>query len=135
MANPTSLAWAIEMWGWAWFGVASWLVAPVFSGTRLERAAGRAFVANGAVSVLAAAATVAYPGWPMTGAGLASFVLWNLLLAGMGVLALIAFRQRGRRSSRKQRVSRALEEPERADGDQTPGRRGHESALEPLETP
>jgi hypothetical protein len=135
MANPSSIAWAIEMWGWAWFGVASWLVAPVFSGTRLERVTARTFVANGAVSVLAAAATVANPGWPMTGAGLAAFVLWNLLLAGMAALALIAFRRRARRASRKQRVPRALQEPERAYGDQAPGRRGHESALEPLKTP
>lgn len=134
MANPGSLAWGIEMWGWAWFGVASWLVAPVFAGSRLERATARTFVANGVVSVAAAAATVAFPRWPMSGAGLAAFALWNLLLAAMAVLALSAFRRRARRS-RKQRVPRPLQEPERADGDQAPGRRGHEPALEPLETP
>lgn len=134
MANPGSLAWGIEMWGWAWFGVASWLVAPVFSGTRLERATARAFVANGVVSLVAAAATVAYPRWPMSGAGLAAFALWNLLLAGMATLSLIAFRRRVRRVSRKPRVPHALQEPEAAHGDQTPGRHRHESALEPTGT-
>jgi hypothetical protein len=93
MANPRSLAWAIEMWGWGLCGVATALVAPAFGRTRVERLARIAFVANGPVSVLGAVLTVSRPGWPMTVAGLIVFALWNLLLLAMAILALLAFRR------------------------------------------
>ncbi len=94
MANPTSLAWGIEMWGWGFLGVATWLVAPVFRGSRLERATALAFIANGPVSLLGGLWTVARPGWVLTSAGLVAFAIWNVLLALMASLALMAFRRR-----------------------------------------
>jgi hypothetical protein len=94
MVNPRSLAWGIEMWGWGLFGVATWLVAPVFRGSALERATRVAFISNGPVSVAGALATVAWPGWVMTSAGLALFAVWNLLLAAMALLAIFTFRRR-----------------------------------------
>jgi hypothetical protein len=100
MVNPTSLAWGIEMWGYAFLGVATWLVAPVFRGSRLERAAAVAFAANGPLSVAGALWTVARPGWVMTPAGYVAFGLWNVLLAAMAVLALISFRGRASRDLR-----------------------------------
>ena len=51
MSNPDSLGWALEMWGWGFFGVATALVAPVFEGGHLARATRWAFYANGVVSV------------------------------------------------------------------------------------
>ncbi|MES1205363.1 MAG: hypothetical protein ABUS79_05450 [Pseudomonadota bacterium] len=51
MSNPRSLAWAIEMWGWGFLGVATWLVSPVFGGAGLERAAALTFAVNGPVSL------------------------------------------------------------------------------------
>jgi hypothetical protein len=95
MSNPTSLAWAIEMWGYAFIGVATWLVAPVFQGSRLERLTAWAFIANGPVSVLGGLLTTARPGWVMTTPGLVAFAFWNLLLAAMAALALAVFRRRG----------------------------------------
>lgn len=97
MTNPMSLAWGLEMWGWALLGVATWLVAPVFAGDRLGRTTARAFAINGPVSVLGAVITVARPGWPMTTAGLVCFAAWNGLLLAMAVLALRVFRRRGAR--------------------------------------
>ena len=94
MSNPTSLAWAIEMWGYAFIGVATWLVAPVFHGSRLERLTALAFVANGPVSVIGGLLTTARPGWVMTTPGLVAFAGWNLLLAAMAGLALAVFRRR-----------------------------------------
>jgi hypothetical protein len=94
MANPRSLAWAIEMWGYAFIGVATWLVAPVFRGNRLERVTGFAFIANGPVSVAGGLLTTARPGWVMTTGGLVAFGAWNVLLAVMAVLALIVLRRR-----------------------------------------
>lgn len=96
MSNPRSLAWGIEMWGWGFLGVATWLLAPVFTGGALERATAMAFVANGVVSVIGTLWTVARPGWVMTGIGLAMFAVWNLLLATMAVLALLSLGRRSR---------------------------------------
>jgi hypothetical protein len=94
MANPKSLAWGIEMWGWGFLGVATWLVAPAFRDGRVERATSLAFIANGPVSIAGALWTVLRPGWVMTPAGLVAFGLWNVLLAVMASLALITFRRR-----------------------------------------
>lgn len=94
MANPTSLAWAVELWGWGFLGVATMLLAPVFHGSGVDRAARWTFAANGPVSIAGAVATALAPGWAMTLTGLALFALWNALLAAMAVLALLAFRRR-----------------------------------------
>jgi hypothetical protein len=101
MANPRSLAWGIEMWGWGFLGVATWLVAPVFRGSALERATRWAFVSNGPLSVVGGLATVAWPGWVLTSAGLVLFAVWNLLLAAMALLALLTFRRRLQAESRR----------------------------------
>jgi hypothetical protein len=94
MANPTSLAWTVEMLGWGLAGVATWLSAPVFGDSRLERATSSALVANGAVSVAAAAWTLARPGWVMSPEGLFAYALWNTLLALAAALALVSFWRR-----------------------------------------
>ena len=94
MTNPASLAWAIEMWAWALLGAATWIVAPVFSGSRLERITGWVFVANGVVSVLSALITSVRPAWVMTSLGLAGYSLWNVLVFAMSILALLVFRRR-----------------------------------------
>ncbi len=94
MANPRSLAWALEMWGYALLGVATWLVAPVFSGGRLERATAWLFVANGPVSIAGGFWTAAQPGWVMSPLGLSMFAGWNVLMFAMVVLALVCFRKR-----------------------------------------
>jgi hypothetical protein len=105
MANPTSLGWAIEMWGYAFIGVATWLVAPVFHGGRLERVTAWTFIANGPVSLAGGILTTAHPGWVMTTAGLVAFSVWNVLLAVMAALALAVFRRglgTGRENSARQ---------------------------------
>lgn len=94
MANPRSLGWCLEMWAYGVAGVATWLVAPVFGGTPLERAAVLAFVANGVVSVAGALVTAAWPGWVLTPVGLAGYGAWNLLVVAMAVLSLVALRAR-----------------------------------------
>ncbi len=94
MVNPRSLTWAIEMWGWGFFGVATAVVAVVFDGDGVERAARTSFVLNAPVSVIGALATTLWPGWPMTTAGLVSFASWNVLLLAMAALAGLALRAR-----------------------------------------
>jgi hypothetical protein len=88
MANPASFAWGLEMWGYGFLGVATWLVAPVFEGGRLERATAWTFVLNGWMSIAGALWTALVPGWVMTMPGMIAFALWNLLVVVMVVLAL-----------------------------------------------
>jgi hypothetical protein len=94
MVNPRSLAWAVEMWGWALLGIATWLVSPVFAGAGLARAARISFAANGPVSVLGALITVARPGWVLSRPGLAAFAAWNALLLAMAVLTVLSIQRR-----------------------------------------
>lgn len=93
MSNPRSLAWGIEMWGYAFLGVATWLVAPVFRGGRTARATWIAFALNGPLSIAGAVATVLAPGWEMTLGGLVAFGAWNVLLAVMASLVLVVTRR------------------------------------------
>jgi hypothetical protein len=94
MSNPNSLGWAIEMWAYGLLGVATWLVAPVFQGSRVERVTARLFVANGVVSVATALGTGVDPGWTMTPAGLVGFLVWNVLVFVMSAFAIVALRRR-----------------------------------------
>jgi hypothetical protein len=94
MANPASLGWAIEMWAWGFLGVATWIMAPAFSGSRLERFTAWAFVANGVSSVASAIWTVLEPAWVMTTLGLVCFASWNTLVFVMSALAFVALRRR-----------------------------------------
>jgi hypothetical protein len=92
MANSHSLGWALEMWGYAVLGVATWLVAPVFHSFRFGRPTSVLFVVNAPISVLGAVATAIAPGWVLTVGGLYVFGLWNLLVIAMLTLAMEGLR-------------------------------------------
>jgi hypothetical protein len=95
MSNPEAVAWAIEMWGYAVLGVATWLIAPVFAGGSRVAAVTRAlFVANGPVSIAGGVFTALRPGWVMSTAGLALFAAWNLLMVVLLAMAILALRSR-----------------------------------------
>lgn len=113
MANPRSLAWGIEMWGYAFLGVATWLVAPVFRGGRLERATAIAFALNGPLSIAGAIATVFAPGWEMTAGGLVAFGVWNALLVAMASLVLVVTRRSAVMGRRPRERSGAAPAPTR----------------------
>jgi hypothetical protein len=86
MANPTSISWTFEMFGYAALGAATWLVAATF---RHHRWIHRLLIANGVVSLAGAVMTAIDRDWLMAAPGLISFVLWNVLLIGtLGWVAL-----------------------------------------------
>jgi len=93
LSNPRALGWALEMWGYAVLGVATWLIAPVLSEHgRAGRAAAALFVANGPVSIAGGVWTALSPGWVMTAPGFALFAGWNLLMLAMAALTIAALR-------------------------------------------
>ena len=81
MANPASFAWFLEMFGYAAMGVATWLVAPAFRGSRRADVIRYLLIANGVLSIVGAACTALFDRWVFSAAGLVSFAGWNLLIA------------------------------------------------------
>ncbi|HEX8917318.1 MAG TPA: hypothetical protein VF898_02350, partial [Chloroflexota bacterium] len=94
LVNPRSLSWAIEMWGWGLFGLATWLVAPVFHGSKLERATAWAFILNGIMSVVGALVTAADLSWVMTTPGMINYAAWNILMVILAVLVILSLMKR-----------------------------------------
>lgn len=80
MANPSSFAWFLEMFGYAAMGVATWLVAPVFSGSRRADSIRLLLIANGVVSIAGAICTTVVDRWVFSRAGMISFTGWNVLI-------------------------------------------------------
>ncbi|HET7898765.1 MAG TPA: hypothetical protein VFL47_13870 [Flavisolibacter sp.] len=78
MANPASLSWAIEMWGYAFLGVATWLLAAYYR--ERSRVIYILLIANGITSVFSAALYTYNAKWLLTTAGLAGYFVWNLLM-------------------------------------------------------
>jgi hypothetical protein len=94
MTNPRSLGWALEMWGYAVFGFATWLITPAFRRTRLERVTAHTFVGNGVMSIAGAITTAIWPGSAHTLLGFIGFALWNAWMLTMAVLVLVAMHRR-----------------------------------------
>lgn len=94
LANPLSLSWAIEMWGYAALGVATWLAAGVFNGDRLERTTAAFMIANGVVSIVGGIVTSINLGWVLTTPGVVSYAAWNALVLALSVLVVASLRRR-----------------------------------------
>ena len=94
MTNPRSLAWALEMWGYGVYGIATWAIAAAFGSSRLERITAGAFIANGVTSIAGGIATTVWPGWVLTVAGGIAFAGWNLLVIVMAALVVTVMRHR-----------------------------------------
>ncbi len=89
MNNPMSLAWFLEMFGYAALGVATWLVAPLFHGNGRAAVTRWLLVANGVCSIAGAALTALVDRFVFTPAGLVAFGVWNVLvIACFGLIAL-----------------------------------------------
>lgn len=94
MVNPSSLAWALEMWAYGFLGIAHLLIAPAFSRTAIERTAATLFIVNGVSSVATALWTAVDPGWMMTSIGIAGYTTWNVLVLALASVSLVVFRRR-----------------------------------------
>jgi hypothetical protein len=94
LANPLSLSWAIEMWGYALLGLATWFSAAIFNQNRLERAAALFMILNGIISIIGAIVTSFDLGWVLTIPGVVSYAGWNVLVFVMAILIYLSFRKR-----------------------------------------
>ena len=87
MANPASLSWALEMWGYAILGVGTWLLAAFYRDK--NRTIYLLLVTNGVISVFSAALFIFNNEWLLTAAGLGGYLFWNLLMA---ILLILIYR-------------------------------------------
>jgi hypothetical protein len=94
LANPLSLCWAIEMWGYALLGVATWLTAPIFNRSRVEKITAGLMIANGVVSIVGGFVTAWSLGWVLTAPGVISYVGWNILVLALSIFVMLSLRQR-----------------------------------------
>ena len=92
MANPNSLGWALEMFGYAVLGIGTAFIAPLFHRSKRQRMIGRLLVLNCLVSVLGAALMPFVPGWVLSPAGMVLGAAWNVLVVAIMVLILLEFR-------------------------------------------
>lgn len=88
MVNPLSFCWANEMWGYAFLGIATWLMASYYHNrSELLRTLLRI---NGIVSIGSALFTIIDVSWVMTTAGFVLYFAWNVLMIVM-MLVIIRF--------------------------------------------
>jgi hypothetical protein len=78
MANPLSLCWAIEMWGYGLLGIATWLMASYYTGR--NRWINWLLAANGGVSLVGAIWVSVDISWVMAPVGLMAYMVWNVLM-------------------------------------------------------
>jgi hypothetical protein len=90
MANPDSLAWFLEMFGYAALGVGLWLLAPLFTGPGRGRAIRWLLAVNAVASIAGAAAIATAEGWVFSRSGMASFLGWNVLVVACFLLLATA---------------------------------------------
>lgn len=94
LANPLSLCWAIEMWGYAFLGIATMLAAPIFNRNRVERATALLMILNGVMSIAGGVISVWDLGWVLTTPGLVNYMVWNALVLALSILVIVSLRRR-----------------------------------------
>jgi hypothetical protein len=92
MANPNSLGWALEMYGYAILGIATAFLAPLFNASPRQRVIARLFVLNCLISVAGAFLMPLFPGWVLSATGMVLGAAWNVLVAVAMVLLLVEFK-------------------------------------------
>jgi hypothetical protein len=92
MANPKSIAWALEMFGYAILGLATIAAAPLFYGKRLQRIIRWLLVFNGVASIGGAAAVSVDLSGVLSPTGFVGYVIWNILIIVIMVLVIVEFR-------------------------------------------
>jgi len=85
MSNPSSLPWALEMWGYGLMGLGTWFAAGYFGTSRLERIASFLFILNGALSVFGALMASIDLAGVFSTAGLVGYGIWNVVYLALAV--------------------------------------------------
>jgi hypothetical protein len=87
MANPDSLSWSIEMWGYAILGIATWFLSSFYRGK--SKVIYCLLVMNFIVSLAGVVIYVTNVSWLLSTFGLIAYAFWNMLM--IVLLLLIYF--------------------------------------------
>lgn len=93
MANPGSLAWALEMYGWGGIGLSFIFMAFIFGQDKWERTLRILFIINGTCSGTSALITSLNMKWIFSPAGFTALIVWNLLVLVIDIYLLKYFRK------------------------------------------
>jgi hypothetical protein len=78
MSNPLSFCWANEMWGYAFLGIATWLMSGYYTDKSFSIRI--LLISNGILSLLSAIWTIIDVNWMMTTIGYIGYFIWNILM-------------------------------------------------------
>ena len=92
MANPKFLAWVIEMFGYGILGLATIVVAPLFSNQGLQRIIKGLLFFNGVTSIGGAVAVAFDLSGVLSSPALIGYYMWNALIVIIMLLVIIQFR-------------------------------------------
>jgi hypothetical protein len=92
-ANPGSLFWTFELFGYAILGLAMWAAILIFQKSGLDRAIRWLIIANGAGSLGAALAAAVDSSWVLGPFGLGVVLMWNVLIVFLSILLIRRSRQ------------------------------------------
>lgn len=92
MSNPKSLAWALEMFGYGFLGIATGMVAPLFKNNRIQNTIKYLLLLNAVISVIGAVFTALFLEMVLSIYGLISYYFWNGLILVIMLLIIIEFR-------------------------------------------
>lgn len=92
MANPKSLAWAIEMFGYGILGLATIVVAPLFSNRGIQKIIKWLLVFNGVTSIGGTVAIAFDLSGVLSAPALIGYYMWNALIVIIMLLVIIQFR-------------------------------------------
>ncbi|MFC2123421.1 hypothetical protein ACFLU5_01315 [Bacteroidota bacterium] len=89
MANPTSVGWTLEMFAYAFLGVAYWLLSIAFSGYGVGRAIKSLLIFNGIISIAGVIIPAINPELLLSSEGILGYVFWNILIVIIMILVII----------------------------------------------
>jgi len=95
MANPNSIGWELEMYGYGILGIATTFAASLFDTGNRQRWIRRLFILNGIISILGAVLVPLIPGWVLTPAGMTAGGIWNALIVTAMILLIREFTFKG----------------------------------------
>lgn len=94
VGNPYSISWAREMLGYGFMGLSTLVTAPIFQGNRLKNWIRWLFIWNGITGIFGVIGIgIADPGWVLAPIGLASWLIWTVVIIIPFVLLCILFKQ------------------------------------------
>jgi len=99
MANPNSIGWILEMYGYAFLGLALWSLSCLFKGSQGKMFTRYLLIVNGVISILGAIVASLDMNWVLSHAGLISYVIWNILILVILIMIIVEFSKNSKQKS------------------------------------